>query len=184
VVLPAALSIVMNMFEEGAERNKALGIWGGLGAAETVQEADLGEGGVAAMQDDVKTPFLVRVLAIVGGEGDGVRLDGPIDARAVAANDAAAGFVQPRAFAAELLAGAKQTALEGLDGPGSGVRTVELLMADDPQCRLAIDLDIHENRIERPEAAQLGEVAGELVAASLDGFANVFRRGSGGRRSE
>ncbi len=32
-MLPAALSIVMNMFGEGAERNKALGIWGGLGAA-------------------------------------------------------------------------------------------------------------------------------------------------------
>jgi EmrB/QacA subfamily drug resistance transporter len=33
MMLPAALSIVMNMFAEGAERNKALGIWGGLGAA-------------------------------------------------------------------------------------------------------------------------------------------------------
>ena len=33
IVLPAALSIVMNMFEEGAERNKALGLWGGIGAA-------------------------------------------------------------------------------------------------------------------------------------------------------
>jgi EmrB/QacA subfamily drug resistance transporter len=33
VVVPAALSIVMNMFREGAERNKALGIWGGIGAA-------------------------------------------------------------------------------------------------------------------------------------------------------
>jgi EmrB/QacA subfamily drug resistance transporter len=33
IVLPAALSIVMNMFAEGAERNKALGVWGGLGAA-------------------------------------------------------------------------------------------------------------------------------------------------------
>jgi len=32
MMLPAALSIVMNMFAEGAERNKALGIWGGLGA--------------------------------------------------------------------------------------------------------------------------------------------------------
>jgi MFS family permease len=32
VVLPAALSIVTNMFSEGAERNKALGIWGGIGA--------------------------------------------------------------------------------------------------------------------------------------------------------
>src|SRR5579859_1275546 len=33
VVLPAALSIVINMFAEGAERNKALGVWGGIGAA-------------------------------------------------------------------------------------------------------------------------------------------------------
>jgi EmrB/QacA subfamily drug resistance transporter len=32
LMIPAALSIVMNMFREGAERNKALGIWGGLGA--------------------------------------------------------------------------------------------------------------------------------------------------------
>lgn len=32
IMLPAALSIVMHMFPEGAERNKALGIWGGLGA--------------------------------------------------------------------------------------------------------------------------------------------------------
>jgi EmrB/QacA subfamily drug resistance transporter len=32
LVLPAALSIVMNLFPEGAERNKALGIWGGVGA--------------------------------------------------------------------------------------------------------------------------------------------------------
>jgi MFS family permease len=33
IVLPAALSIVMNMFDEGAERNKALGLWGGIGAS-------------------------------------------------------------------------------------------------------------------------------------------------------
>ena len=32
IVLPAALSIVMNMFPEGAERNKALGAWGAIGA--------------------------------------------------------------------------------------------------------------------------------------------------------
>ena len=32
VVLPAALSIVTNMFNEGAERNRALGIWGGIAA--------------------------------------------------------------------------------------------------------------------------------------------------------
>jgi MFS family permease len=30
--LPAALSTVRNMFTEGAERNKALGIWGALAA--------------------------------------------------------------------------------------------------------------------------------------------------------
>ena len=33
IMMPAALSIVMNMFEEGAERNKALGIWGALAAS-------------------------------------------------------------------------------------------------------------------------------------------------------
>jgi len=33
IVLPAALSIVMNMFGEGAERNKALGVWGAIGAS-------------------------------------------------------------------------------------------------------------------------------------------------------
>ncbi|MGH3471786.1 MAG: DHA2 family efflux MFS transporter permease subunit [Nocardioidaceae bacterium] len=32
ILLPSALSIVMSMFAEGTERNKALGIWGGLGA--------------------------------------------------------------------------------------------------------------------------------------------------------
>jgi EmrB/QacA subfamily drug resistance transporter len=33
IVLPAALSIVMNMFSEGAERNRALGLWGAIGAS-------------------------------------------------------------------------------------------------------------------------------------------------------
>jgi EmrB/QacA subfamily drug resistance transporter len=33
MVLPAALSIVMNMFGEGPERNKALGLWGAIGAS-------------------------------------------------------------------------------------------------------------------------------------------------------
>ena len=33
VVLPAALSIVMNMFNEGADRNKALGAWGAIAAS-------------------------------------------------------------------------------------------------------------------------------------------------------
>ena len=31
IISPAALSIVMTSFEEGADRNKALGIWGALG---------------------------------------------------------------------------------------------------------------------------------------------------------
>ena len=33
LVLPAALSIVMNMFAEGADRNKALGLWGAIAAS-------------------------------------------------------------------------------------------------------------------------------------------------------
>ena len=33
IMVPAALSIVMNMFDEGAERNKALGIWGAVAAS-------------------------------------------------------------------------------------------------------------------------------------------------------
>jgi EmrB/QacA subfamily drug resistance transporter len=33
IISPAALSIVMTTFEEGAERNKALGIWGALGGS-------------------------------------------------------------------------------------------------------------------------------------------------------
>ena len=31
IIAPAALSMVMNAFPEGAERNRALGVWGGLG---------------------------------------------------------------------------------------------------------------------------------------------------------
>ena len=33
IVVPAALSIVTKLFEEGAERNKALGAWGAIGAS-------------------------------------------------------------------------------------------------------------------------------------------------------
>src|SRR4029450_7813996 len=33
IISPAALSIVTTTFEEGAERNKALGIWGALGGS-------------------------------------------------------------------------------------------------------------------------------------------------------
>jgi EmrB/QacA subfamily drug resistance transporter len=43
LLLPAALSIVMNMFAEGAERNKALSAWGAIGA--TAASAGLLVGG-------------------------------------------------------------------------------------------------------------------------------------------
>src|SRR5438270_5844406 len=33
IISPAALSIVMTLFEEGAERNKALGVWGAVGGS-------------------------------------------------------------------------------------------------------------------------------------------------------
>src|SRR5690349_9712146 len=33
IISPSALSIVMTTFEEGAERNKALGIWGAMGGS-------------------------------------------------------------------------------------------------------------------------------------------------------
>src|SRR5579863_1592139 len=33
IISPAALSIIMTTFEEGAERNKALGIWGAMGGS-------------------------------------------------------------------------------------------------------------------------------------------------------
>src|SRR5215469_4998217 len=44
MVLPAALAIVMNMFSEGAERNKALSAWSGIGA--TAATVGLLAGGV------------------------------------------------------------------------------------------------------------------------------------------
>ena len=53
LILPAALSMVMNMFPEGAERNKALGIWGGVGA--------LGGDGRAAGR---RCPHHLRRLAV------------------------------------------------------------------------------------------------------------------------
>jgi MFS family permease len=44
VLLPTALAIVMNMFSEGAERNKALSAWSGIGA--TAATAALLAGGL------------------------------------------------------------------------------------------------------------------------------------------
>src|SRR5262249_40969589 len=44
VITPSALSIVMTTFEEGAERNKALGIWGALGGGGAAGGGLLGGG--------------------------------------------------------------------------------------------------------------------------------------------
>ncbi len=59
IMLPAALSIVMNMFEEGAERNKALGIWGGLGA--TAGTIGLIAGGVLTRYAGWQSIFYLNV---------------------------------------------------------------------------------------------------------------------------
>lgn len=59
LMLPAALSIVMNMFQEGAERNKALGIWGGLGA--TAGTTGLITGGLLTRYAGWHSIFLVNV---------------------------------------------------------------------------------------------------------------------------
>jgi len=59
IMLPAALSIVMNMFEEGAERNKALGIWGGLGA--TAGTVGLIAGGVLTRYAGWQSIFYLNV---------------------------------------------------------------------------------------------------------------------------
>jgi EmrB/QacA subfamily drug resistance transporter len=59
LMLPAALSIVMNMFREGAERNQALGIWGGLGA--TAGTTGLITGGLLTRYAGWHSIFLVNV---------------------------------------------------------------------------------------------------------------------------
>ena len=59
VMMPAALSIVMSIFAEGAERNKALGIWGGLGA--TAGTTGLIAGGLLTKYAGWHWIFLVNV---------------------------------------------------------------------------------------------------------------------------
>jgi MFS family permease len=72
VVLPAALSIVMNMFAEGAERNKALGLWGGIAAAGGT--VGLIAGGLLTRYAGWQYIFFVNVP--VGGQTSGVALTG------------------------------------------------------------------------------------------------------------
>jgi len=62
-VLPAALSIVMNMFTEGAERNKALGLWGAIGAS----GATVGVLAGGALTRYAGWPYIFYLNVAVGG---------------------------------------------------------------------------------------------------------------------
>jgi EmrB/QacA subfamily drug resistance transporter len=62
-VLPAALSIVTNMFPEGAERNKALGIWGAVGAS----GATFGVLAGGALTRYAGWPFIFYLNVVIGG---------------------------------------------------------------------------------------------------------------------
>jgi EmrB/QacA subfamily drug resistance transporter len=59
VVLPAGLSIVLSLFPEGADRNRALGVWGALGAAGAT--AGLLAGGVLTRYGSWEYIFLLNV---------------------------------------------------------------------------------------------------------------------------
>jgi EmrB/QacA subfamily drug resistance transporter len=63
VVLPAALSIVMNMFTEGTERNKALGLWGAIGAS----GATVGVLAGGVLTRYAGWPYIFYLNVIVGG---------------------------------------------------------------------------------------------------------------------
>ena len=63
MVLPAALSIVMNMFTEGAERNKALGLWGAIGAS----GATVGVLAGGALTRYAGWPYIFYLNVAVGG---------------------------------------------------------------------------------------------------------------------
>ena len=63
IVLPAALSIVMDMFSEGAERNKALGLWGAIGAS----GATVGVLAGGALTRYAGWPYIFYLNVAVGG---------------------------------------------------------------------------------------------------------------------
>jgi len=63
LLLPAALSIVMNMFPEGAERNKALGLWGAIGAS----GATVGVLAGGALTRYAGWPYIFYLNVAVGG---------------------------------------------------------------------------------------------------------------------
>ncbi|MFG1808376.1 MFS transporter [Streptomyces sp. NPDC049040] len=63
MVLPAALSIVMNMFPEGTERNKALGLWGAIGAS----GATVGVLAGGVLTRYAGWPYIFHLNVVVGG---------------------------------------------------------------------------------------------------------------------
>jgi EmrB/QacA subfamily drug resistance transporter len=63
MVLPAALSIVTNMFPEGAERNKALGLWGAIGAS----GATVGVLAGGVLTRYAGWPYIFYLNVVVGG---------------------------------------------------------------------------------------------------------------------
>ena len=62
-VLPAALSIVTSLFPEGPERNKALGIWGGVGAS----GATFGVLAGGALTRYAGWPYIFYLNVVIGG---------------------------------------------------------------------------------------------------------------------
>ena len=62
-VLPAALSIVTTMFPEGSERNKALGIWGAVGAS----GATFGVLAGGALTRYAGWPYIFYLNVVIGG---------------------------------------------------------------------------------------------------------------------
>jgi MFS family permease len=102
LVLPAALSTVMNLFPEGAGRNKALGIWGGVGALGGT--VGLLAGGILTTYAGWQYIFFFNLAARRGRAGGG-----PGNARVTC------------------LAGAvDQVVVEGVDDGGGAVAQLEL----------------------------------------------------------
>src|ERR671934_194487 len=67
IISPSALSIVSTTFEEGAERNKALGIWGAVGGSGAAVVATAGTAVLAAgLAQGLSTRFGVKPVMAIG----------------------------------------------------------------------------------------------------------------------
>ncbi len=157
-------------------------VLGGLPVVEAVQEGDLGQGGVAPVQDDVEPPLARRPLAVVVRQRDGVGLEGAVHARAVGADGGHPGPGEPGGLTAGGLAGAEQAAVEGLQRPGGAVLVVELVELDDRLGGLEVDLDVAEEGVLQVLAAELVDGGVEPGGALLDGLAGVGIDGDDRRR--